>query len=163
MTINIKDYLSNTSLELGYEGDVTERDIIISTIIAFATVAKADNHLEPEEINALLGIIVREFDVKESEAAELLQIALLISEDKSKLDGFLLKINDSFDPLQKQLLMALVWRIILSDKEIEKFEATLAVHIRTSIGLTMEEAVRARKLAELDVLSIEVLKNYASE
>lgn len=161
MSLNIKDYLSNSSLEISYSGEVTERDAIVSSIILFASIAKADGELETEEINSIVGIVVREFDIKESEAAEYLEVALLLSEDKEKLVNFTDKVRDSFDSLQKQLIMTLVWRVMVSDKLIEKAEATLAVKLRTALGLSMEEAIRARKLAELDVINIEVIKSQA--
>jgi uncharacterized tellurite resistance protein B-like protein len=161
MPINIKDYLDNASLEIDYSGEVTDRDAVISSVILFSAIAKADGELESEEINSLVGIVMREFEIKESEAAEIIEVALLVSEDKKKLDNFVERVNETFDQLQKQLIMTLVWRVMLADNIIEKAEASLAVKLRTAIGLSMEEAIRARKLAELDVLNIEMIKNQA--
>lgn len=159
MTLNIREYLDDTSLGITFSGEISEHDVVVSTIVFFAAIAKADGELEPPEISALLGIIVREFNIKESEAAELMQVALLLTEDESKLEQFTGRLREKLDFLQKQLVMALVWRVMMSDSMIEKHEANLAVKLRTSLGLSMEEAVRARKLAELDTLNIAVLKS----
>jgi uncharacterized tellurite resistance protein B-like protein len=55
-------------------------------------------------------------------------------------------INSTFDTDRKVNLLRLVWQVAGSDDTAEALEAQLAAWLRSKLGLSLEQAVRARSL-----------------
>jgi len=152
MAFNNKEYLGNTSLEFDHVGEVTESDVKIATLLLFVSCASCDGILDSTELRLIVDLSAKEFDIKEMEVVEILQIARVLSSQKTNLDSFITKINTKFSLEQKQLIMMQSWKLILSNAKVDKLEAQLAAKYRQELGLTLEAAVRARKLAEIEIL-----------
>jgi uncharacterized tellurite resistance protein B-like protein len=72
--------------------------------------------------------------------------------ERSKLqniDEFVNRINESYNDVQKELLLALIWRIVLADDKVEDKERKLVVQMRYRFKLTEEAATRAQEKARL--------------
>lgn len=149
---NIKDFLAGASLSVDLEGKPTQRDLQLSVIVLLLSIAHSDSNVSPDEINAITGTAFKELGLSDHEAGDLLEVSDFLLKEKTKLDEFIKNINEGFDLDQKQLLMAMVWKILIADGKAEKHEAALATSLRNSLGLSMEQNIRARKIAEVDKL-----------
>ncbi|MCO6430745.1 MAG: TerB family tellurite resistance protein [Deltaproteobacteria bacterium] len=151
---NLKDLLSHSTLTVDASGQPTSRDLRISVVVLLLSLANADGNLSSPEVGALCTSTFRKMGLEEHETGELMEVADFLVRDSAKLDSFLAALRDGFNSNQKQLLLALLWRIIMADQKVEKLEGIMAAEIRTKLGLSLEQGVRARKLAEVEELDV---------
>ncbi len=162
MLQNIKDFfMANAELTVDANGEATNRDLIVSTLVLLSTIAHADSEFEHQELAAMVTSMLTEFEISEAESGELLEVADFLRKDGSKIDKFINTINKHFHADQKTMILAMIWRVIVSDGQAEKFETNLATQIRTKLGLTMEEAMRAREMAQTTHMAIDAARNLA--
>jgi uncharacterized tellurite resistance protein B-like protein len=57
-------------------------------------------------------------------------------------------INKNFSSAQREHVLMIVWKIALADGIADQLETGLATTLRQNLDLTMEQAIRARQLAE---------------
>lgn len=153
---NIKDYFqNNASLEIDAHEKANQRDLLVACMALLVSMAHADSDFETSELNSIATEMFAEFGVSEHESAELLEIAEFLIKDGSQIDSFLKIVNEKLDTQQKELLLSMLWRVIIADGQAEKLEADGAAAIRVKLGMTMEQAVRARQMAEMKKALIE--------
>lgn len=156
MLENVKDFfMTNADLTVDSDGQPTDRDLVVSTLVLLSSIAHADSEFEEQELAAIVTSLFSEFEIAQDEAADLLEIADFLRKDGSKIDQFIATINSKFDADQKLMILAMIWRIIISDGQAERFETSLATQIRQKLGLSMEEAMRARELAQTTHIAID--------
>lgn len=162
---NLNEFFGDENFELDTEGEPTSRDTQICVVVMLSALSHADGEFEEEEISSIMGTMFREFGLADHEAGELLEISNFLVNDKAKLDQFFEKINARFSPEQKQLLLSMLWKVVMSDGSAEAAETTAISQIRAKLGLSMEQSVRARKLAEIDQVQSMAIKfaNQAQE
>ncbi len=125
---------------------VNDRDIQVATIAVLTALAHSDSQFETEELNEIVLAMNEEFDLTDTEIGELLEIADFLRRDHKDLDDYLDMINATFDQDRKVNLLRLVWQVAGSDDTAEALEAQLAAWLRAKLGLSLEQAVRARTL-----------------
>ena len=155
---NIKDYIEGAGLAIDASGKPTERDLQIAVIGMLMRVAYSDSELESQELNAIRAAMLHEFGLSSYESGELIEISEFLIKDRNKLEQFISAINDNFNDQQKQFLIAMVWKVLLADGKAEKLETKLASELRVKLGLSLEQGVRARKIAEDDHIKIMATK-----
>lgn len=149
MTNNIEEFLrQQCSLEIDSSGEPTERSLQVATLGLMIEMAKADHSVPPEELNLIVRSMNWAFDLTDNQTGELLDIASFMLKEGSALTKFIDIVNSKFDANQKQRVLGMIWKVVLSDGIVDRYEATLAAHLRTKLNLTMEQAVRARQMAE---------------
>ncbi|MCB0334113.1 MAG: TerB family tellurite resistance protein, partial [Bdellovibrionales bacterium] len=84
----------------------------------------------------------------EDEVPELVEIAIAAKCEKGKIDEFVKAINDNFNPKQRQEILTMVWKVVLADGKIDKFEERFAAQMKTRFMLSDEQADQARAAAQ---------------
>ena len=158
MFSNIKEFFQEASLELDCSGKPTTHDLHIAMLVLLSTLAHADQNLESEEISNIFGTMYREFGLSEHETGHLFEIANFLINDKVKYEKFIDTINIKFSADQKQLMLSMLWKVLLADGQAEKVETTLIATLRQRLGISLEQSVRSRKIAELDQIQSLALK-----
>ena len=152
---NLSEFFAGeVSLKIDANGEPTRRDLIVSAVVVLNGLAHADNDFETEELNSIMNQMFAEFELSQNEGAEILAIAQFLQRDQSKIDQFIDTLNANFTIEQKQLILAMAWKLIIADGVVEKFESELAVELRGKLGLSLEQAVRARQMAELNQVAL---------
>ena len=147
---NPKDFLiDGKPLAVNKGGSPTERDEQIATVALLALMAQADNEFTADEFNAVIASMEAAFALPADEAAETLESANFLIKEKERLNEFVEIINQNFNESQKERVLSLVWKVLLTNDQVDSAETTLAVDLRKRLGLTLEQAVRARQLAQL--------------
>jgi uncharacterized tellurite resistance protein B-like protein len=146
------------SLTVDKDGEKVTRDLQIAAVVLLLEVARRDGHFEQEEATAVVRAVEEEFGIDRDKALELLERAETSGRalelgrgegiEPLKIDYFLRVINEHFDDTQKQHILAMCWKVILADGVIDNDESTFAVGLRTALGLTLEQSIRARRIAE---------------
>ena len=146
----LKQFLTGaeSNLEIDSSGEETSRELHVATGILLLEMAGSDGDYAPEEVQTIFTIMKREFDLTEDEVADLLEIADLSREKKGKIDEFIQLINQNFSEAQRGKILEMVWRVILADQQIEKFERRFAAQIKSRLQLSDEVNEAAKQAAE---------------
>ncbi|MCC6221161.1 MAG: TerB family tellurite resistance protein [Deltaproteobacteria bacterium] len=144
----LKNFLrGKASLKVDKKGKPLGRDLQAAIGALLLQMAGADEDYAPEEVYTVTRIIQRQLGLDTEEAAEVLEMSDELRLQEKKIDKFVALINESFEPSQKQLILAMIWAVVIADGEVEKFENRFATQIRTRFQLSQAAADEARKLA----------------
>ena len=147
---NIKEFLNQAELTIDVNGEPTSHDLKVAVMVLLTKLAHSDNDFNSEELQAISENLAIDFEISDSEIGEIIQIADFLVRDEAKVEQFITAIHDGFNSDQKQLIVSLLWKIVLSDEVINEAEVILVNNISKQIGLTLEQSVRARQLTEID-------------
>lgn len=148
MLDKFKQIFGGESLAKDSSGKATERDVVIAIGVLLLEMAGADEDYAPEETQAIFDIMEKNFKLTKDEALEILEAADAVRRDGRKLDEFVSAINEAFDAKQKERIFAGVWKVVLADGRVDKFEQRFATQLRFRLELTDEQLERAKHLAE---------------
>ena len=146
----LKDFFSGqgNSLLVDTEGKPTELDVQIATGILLLEMAGADGDYAPEETATIIGVMADQFNIDEDQTVELLEMGDAVRRQPKKLDEVIAAINQHFSPAQKQRVYTMVWKVVLADGRIDKFEQRFAAQLRNRLQLTEQQHESAKKAAE---------------
>ncbi|HQH25796.1 MAG TPA: TerB family tellurite resistance protein [Oligoflexia bacterium] len=148
MLENIKDFLKGeTSLKVNKGGEPTSKDLAIATGMLLLEMAGADLDYAPEEVRTIFAALEKHLNVSDTETLEILEQADKLRQQEGKFDEFLGVINANFDEKQKQLILAMVWKVIIADELIDKYEQRFASELRQRLQLSREAADAAKQMA----------------
>jgi len=88
-------------------------------------------------------------NISNPELEELLSLSEQIVKEKVNIDGLLKLVREQFNLDQKQFVATLMWQILIADNLVDQMESLMISEINKSLGLTLEQAVRARTLLEV--------------
>jgi uncharacterized tellurite resistance protein B-like protein len=134
-----------TTLEVDQEGEPTNEDLQIATAVLLLEMAGADDDYAPEEVKACFRVLEQQFNVSDEATLELFEKADSLRKEKGKIDEFVAAINENFDVKQRMLVLAMVWKVIIADQQIENHEKRFATQLRTRLQLTREQAEEAKQ------------------
>jgi len=145
-------FASKESLEVSLaqdkSGQTTDHDLHVAALVLLIEMAGTDNEIAPEESATLCAIMNEQFNIPEEEMPELVEIAAAARKEQGKIDQFVASVNERFDDKQRQLLFAMIWKIVLADGKIDKMEARLGKQMRNRLRLTEEQESQARAMVE---------------
>jgi len=136
------------SLAVDSQGTQVNGDLRLATAVILLEMAQIDGQYSSDEGRSLFLVLEKEFGLTKEKTHALLEKAEVNVGGQSQLDHFVNIINSHFDVVQKQRILADAWRIISADGETSQSESKFAVRLREKLGLSMEQSLRARKLAE---------------
>lgn len=150
---NLRAFLKGTDAALTVSGSlVGSREVEIAVVSLLLETAYADGKLSPAEIEKLVSAVCHHFEIGGNceELSELLDVAEELHEDQGKLTAVVDHINQEFNSSQKQLVLSAIWRVAAADGSVNDIELNFATQLRQRLGLTLEQALEARELSELD-------------
>lgn len=152
MFTNIREFFcEHASLKVDASNEPTAHDKHVALVVLLCSVAYSDSAISPEELGSIFKSMAQALGLEGAEAGEILEIADFIRRDQGeRLDEFIEAVNAHFETLQREHLLGLAWRVISADGSASRIETAFAAGLRKKLGLTLEQAVRARQLAELD-------------
>ncbi len=106
--------------------------------------AKADGNFGPAEHEALGKMMEEKLGFAKGKIVSLLNTKLPLP----ALESTMQTMKSSLSAAEREQILTLVWSLIGADNAVAKKEGQFAVKLRTEMGLTMEQAFRARELAE---------------
>ncbi len=145
----LREYFAGeqTSLDVDKTGMATAHDLHVATVVVLIEMAGADKEVARPEAEAICVSMQDHFGLGEDEVPELVEIALSAKSEKGKIDEFVKAINENFNPKQRQEILTMVWKVVLADGKIDKFEERFAVQMKTRFQLSDEQAAEAQAAA----------------
>lgn len=137
------------SLDIDNSGSPSNQDIQIAVAILLLEASGIDNDYAPEEIKTAYKILENHFKLNNEEAEAILEQADTFRGEKEKINQFVKQLNQSFSVKQRQVVFALIWKIICSDNKVTKEEARISAQFQTRLQLSDEEAGEAKKVSFL--------------
>lgn len=137
-----------SSLTMDKDGSLTSRDMHIAATVLLIEMAGRDQGIASQEVEQVCTLMQKEFAIAEEDLPELVSLAVEARKNSGKIDEFVKTINESFSEAQRQRLLAMIWKIVLADGAVDKFEQRFAVQMYNRFQLTSEQAEAARSMAE---------------
>lgn len=148
MLNKIKNFLSSeVNLERTHDGEEVDRELLVGIGVLMLQMAGADNDYAPEEIQSCFRSLERQFGISDEEAMKVLEEAEATRADPDKVSNLIEKITEDFNEEQRKLILALIWKVVVADEQIEGYELRIANQLRVRLQLSEEQAEEARQLA----------------
>lgn len=147
---NIAKFLKTdgeVTLEVDAQGSPTSHELQVATVAIMIAAAKSSDGLGSEELMRLTSSLFKEFGVNDEEAGDLVSVAEFLMRTPGKIDALISAVVTNFSIEQREHLLGLAWRVFLADQHLCSTESAFAVQLRTKLGLSMEQALRAQQMA----------------
>ncbi len=116
------DEVSNNSLETF--GTNKKIRIAIATIMIEAV--NADNNLSGIELSGIINLLKERFDLNTEESEQLIELSRKYRDDNPDIWYFTNLINEHLGKEDKYELIEMVWRVIYSDGNVDKYENSVS-------------------------------------
>ena len=125
-------------------GEPADIELRAATAILLIEAAYGDTEYAWREHRTIVKGLEREFGLGKNEVLDLLGRANEIRPPVVKLADVTEVIRDRFTKEQREEVVRFVWRVIEADGNVDEFEGVFGDHIANALGLSREEAQRAR-------------------
>ena len=119
----------------------------LATSVLLIEVARADHHIDTEELEQIIHVLRRHFSLDHKDAMELMELAEHKAKQSTSYFEFSSLINKNFSYEEKTRIIELMWQIALVDKKLDKYENHLIRKIANLIYIKREDIVRAKQNA----------------
>jgi uncharacterized tellurite resistance protein B-like protein len=148
MLNKIKNFLEGeTQLDKTRDGDEVDRELMVAIGVLMLQMAGADNDFAPEEVQSCFRSLEKQFGLSDADAMKILEEADSCRDDKEKVSQLIDALNQKYNEGQRQLILALIWKVVVADEKIEKYELRIANQVRVRLQLSEEQAEEARQMA----------------
>lgn len=122
-------------------------DLKLAVTVILMAAAKADNAFAEKEVQLIAQTIAKRLQLSVEKVATLMNEATATTNSLS-LPRYIQEIKSQFPVEQREQILAVAWAVIAADGVATQEESAFARSLRDSLGLSMEQALRARKAAE---------------
>lgn len=129
------------------DGHAADIEVQAATAILLLEAAHGDEEYVWREHRAIVRGLERGFGIGRAETLRLLGRAEEIRPPVVKLADVTEVIVDRYTLEQRRSIVTLVWKVIDADDVVEEWEGIFADHVAMAVGLSPEEAQRAREEA----------------
>ena len=130
----------------GGEGPAGRPEICyqLATCVVLLEAARIDNAFSEDEHGQIIQSMKTQFGLSQSEAEELLALAIAEHDQTNDLWRFTNQINQSFSVPEKIMIMEHVWRLFFSDGFLDGHEDHLAHKLRSLLNLNHPQMIGAK-------------------
>lgn len=132
---------SSTSQEKNHSEN---KKLQVATCAIFLEMATSDDNCTDAEREEIVSILQRTFDLEKEYADELIELAKSRLVQSISLYEFTGIINDNFTKEEKFELMKNLWRLIYTDRRLDKYEDHLVKKIGTMLHLEHKDVIAAK-------------------
>ena len=131
--------------------DVVERvdhtkQLQIATAALFIEMAKADGEFTEEERENVIQSLQKQFNIDAVYVNELMELSKLKLKDSVSLFEFSNIVNENFTNEDKNTLLINLWRLIYTDKKLDKYEDRLIKIIGGMMKMDHKQIINAKLL-----------------
>ena len=142
---------NESNLELVKTNDVVERvdrnkQLQIATAALFIEMAKADGEFTEEERENVIQSLQKQFNIDTVYVNELMELSKLKLKDSVSLFEFSNVVNENFTNEDKNILLKNLWRLIYTDKKLDKYEDRLIKIIGGMLKMEHKRIINAKLL-----------------
>lgn len=143
MIKGLKDFFNNTMTPTT-DVDDDQRRLRVATCALLLEVAHADREFSPGEQEQVTNIVRERFELTESEAADLIDLADQERQASGDMYQFARLINDTFPKPRKLAVVELLWQIVYSDGVLEAHEDAMMHRLGNVLGVRHEELMAVK-------------------
>ena len=136
---NNQPHYSSDSVPAG-----SERKLQLATCALFLEVAHADDNFEKSEKEKIISVMKDMFELKENEVEELIKQSDEIVKKSVSLYEFTDVVNHHFNKDEKYEIVKNLWRLILVDEKINKYEEHFVRTISNNFHLEHSDMIAAK-------------------
>lgn len=129
-------------------GNPTDQSLQVATAVVLLEVAGADGEAGEQEAQALCELLSQEFGILEEDLPELVSIALAARNERDRVEEFIDCIAENFSNVQKQKILAMIWKVVIADGRVDDFEKKFSDNLKFRFRVDKKDAEKARKIAE---------------
>jgi uncharacterized tellurite resistance protein B-like protein len=145
------EYLKSLVSTPANKPDALQKKIEIATCALFYEIAKADENFSEDEHNMIVSVMKGKFGLADEEADNLmLQTEESIKKSVSIYE-FTILLDRNFSKEEKLELMKNLWRLIYSDKKLDKYEDNLIKRIGDMLKLEHKEVIEAKLMIKAEL------------
>jgi uncharacterized tellurite resistance protein B-like protein len=125
-----------------------KKKLQIATCAIFLEMAKSDDNYTEEECQEIVSIMQKTFNLEEKYADELIDLAKSRLTQSISIYEFTGIINNNFSSEEKFELMKNLWRLIYTDRKLDKYEDHLVKKLGTMLHLEHREVIAAKLMVK---------------
>ncbi len=148
----LKKLLTNESNQESLKtNDVVEwvdrnKQLQIATAALFIEMAKADGEFTEEERENVIQSLQKQFNIDAVYVNELIELSKLKLKDSVSLYEFSNVVNENYTNKDKSTLLSNLWRLIYTDKKLNKYEDRLIKIIGGMLKMEHKRIINAKLL-----------------
>jgi uncharacterized tellurite resistance protein B-like protein len=151
MIDNIKKFFSEKINTIDNETAPSRlRSVPIATCALLLEMAHADSEFSEEEKKNIISILEEHFDLDARDAQELIELADFERKESLDLWQFTNLINQNYKREDKIKVVETLWRVIYTDKEVDKHEEYLMRRLTFLLNLDHKDMIEAKFRARQD-------------
>jgi uncharacterized tellurite resistance protein B-like protein len=124
--------------------EVKAHDVRVAACALFIEMASIDGEFTPAELDGIISILKREFDLSEEYARQLIDKAKEDLDGSTDLWQFTNLINENFSNDEKIHVVELLWQIVYTDGKLDKHEDYLVHKLAKMLRLTHSQLINAK-------------------
>ncbi len=124
--------------------DERERAIRMATAVLMTEVARADHKYDDSELDVLLDLVTRCFQISVEDAVELANEAAETAEDYVSLHNFAQLLNKNLSEPEKEQVISLLWLVAYADGRLDKYEDSLVLKISDLLYVSRGRVMRLK-------------------
>ena len=121
-----------------------EHRLHLATAALLFEMMRVDDHVKPEELDALAVGVRNTFGLSEQETTELIRLAEEEAQDAACYHAFTSLINKGFSKEQKIRVVEMLWEIAYADDELEMYEEHLVRKLSDLLYVKHSDFIRAK-------------------
>ena len=124
--------------------DAREQAIRMATAVLMTEVARADHNYDDSELDMLLELVTRTFQISVEDAVELANEAADAAEDYVSLHNFTQLLNKNLSESEKEHIVSLLWQVAYADGRLNKYEDSLVLKISDLLYVSRGRVMRLK-------------------
>lgn len=144
MLNKIKTFLSGADVA---PDDQNDESLAAAAAAVLVEAALTDGTFDDDERRTIIDVLSGEFELPETDAAELIDAVAADPEHANKLYAATRTIRDEFDEEQRIDMMIMLWRVAYADGVLHDYEANLVRRVAGLLYVKDQDNGRARKIA----------------
>ncbi len=124
--------------------DSNTKKVQIATCALFLEVANADDNFDPREKQHIISVMEKTFNLSAEDVKELLQLANESMQNSVSIYEYTDVINRNFTYDEKYKILENLWRLVLVDNNLDKYEEYLLRKITNNLNLDHKDFIAAK-------------------
>ena len=145
----IKAFFSNEDENPGGEQDNQEQ-LALATYVVLREMADADQDIAKTEQHRVNAMVKEYFKLNDEQFSQLKTQGDKMADESIELHQFTIEIKNSFSEEQRKDVMDMLWRVVLADGKIDKYEEDLCRQLTELLGLEHSDMIESKLKALLE-------------
>jgi len=149
MLERLREYLQRIPAFAVPSREADERELVrLSAAALLVEAMQADHVIQPAERDAVVQALERQFGLARADAESLFHAAEERVRDAVSLHEFTALLHRHLTPAEKQDLLENIWRVVLADDELDRYEEHLVRRIADLLYLSHSDFIRTKLRAQ---------------